>query len=248
MVRAHQGPQNKWLVHLTPFFYFGIFINKYQKDMECKYCTKICKNDNSLRNHERLCKLNPNRQIVKSNLIEYNKKVRSGKIKPSNQFTKAKENGEVWEVSDETKSKISNAFKGKKLSDVHKKKIQIAMKRAVIENPESYSSNNVSGRTPIITYNGFKLKGTWELETAKWLDSRNIKWTNILSGFEYEWNGGTHIYYPDFYLIDYDRYIEVKGYERDRDKSKWKVVKDLIVLKKNEITKIKKGIFVLELS
>ena len=47
---------------------------------------------------------------------------------------------------------------------------------------------------------------------------------------------------------DYDRYIEVKGYERDRDKSKWKVVKDLIVLKKNEITKIKKGIFVLELS
>lgn len=40
----------------------------------CKYCGKECKNDNSLRNHERLCHSNPNRQILKSNFIEYNKK------------------------------------------------------------------------------------------------------------------------------------------------------------------------------
>lgn len=30
----------------------------------CKYCGKECKNDNSLRNHERLCKQNPRRQIT----------------------------------------------------------------------------------------------------------------------------------------------------------------------------------------
>lgn len=29
----------------------------------CKFCNKICKNSNSLRNHERLCKLNPDRQV-----------------------------------------------------------------------------------------------------------------------------------------------------------------------------------------
>lgn len=40
----------------------------------CKYCGRLCKNPNSLRNHERLCKSNPNRQIIKNNLIEYNKK------------------------------------------------------------------------------------------------------------------------------------------------------------------------------
>lgn len=28
----------------------------------CKFCSKVCKNANSLRNHERLCKLNPNHQ------------------------------------------------------------------------------------------------------------------------------------------------------------------------------------------
>ena len=29
----------------------------------CKYCGRLCKNANSLRNHERLCHSNPNRQI-----------------------------------------------------------------------------------------------------------------------------------------------------------------------------------------
>ena len=31
--------------------------------MICKFCSKECKNQNSLRNHERLCKENPNRQL-----------------------------------------------------------------------------------------------------------------------------------------------------------------------------------------
>lgn len=30
----------------------------------CKFCNKECKNDNSLRNHERLCKNNPDRQLT----------------------------------------------------------------------------------------------------------------------------------------------------------------------------------------
>ena len=33
-------------------------------NLYCKYCDKECKNDNSLRNHERLCKSNPDRQTV----------------------------------------------------------------------------------------------------------------------------------------------------------------------------------------
>lgn len=37
----------------------------------CKYCGKECKNENSLRNHERLCKKNPNRQD--SPFVKFNK-------------------------------------------------------------------------------------------------------------------------------------------------------------------------------
>lgn len=215
--------------------------------MECKYCNRICKNFNSLRNHERLCKLNPNRQILVSNFIKWNTNVRNGLRKPSNQFIKAKENGTVIIVSEETKTKISKALKGRKLTKEQKEILKVSMRKAVLENPNSYTANNVSGRTPLIFYNGFKLKGTWELETAKWLDKHNIKWTNILKGFEYEWLGSTHIYYPDFYLTEYDRYIEVKGYERERDIAKWKVVKDLIIIKKDEINKIKNDLFCLDL-
>jgi len=32
--------------------------------LTCKFCKKDCKNNNSLRNHERLCKSNPHRQSV----------------------------------------------------------------------------------------------------------------------------------------------------------------------------------------
>ena len=39
-------------------------------NLTCRHCGKQCKNENSLRNHERLCSKNPNKQ--KNNLAEYN--------------------------------------------------------------------------------------------------------------------------------------------------------------------------------
>ena len=39
-------------------------------DTTCKFCGKICKNENSLRNHQRLCKENPDRQ--ESSFKKYN--------------------------------------------------------------------------------------------------------------------------------------------------------------------------------
>jgi hypothetical protein len=219
------------------------------KTMECKYCDKLCKNDNSLRNHQRLCKLNPNRQILpfNLNLNGWRERVSMGLETVSNQHIKAKERGEILIVSEETRNKISKSSKGKQLTKEHKDKLKIAMKNAVLKNPESYTASNVSGRTPIIEYNGFKLKGTWELEVAKWLDKNNIKWTNKIKPFEYEWENFTHLYFPDFYLMEFDKYIEVKGFERERDKCKWKVVKDLIIIKKDEIKKIKNNEYKLNL-
>ena len=42
-----------------------------ENDFICKFCGKACKNANSLRNHEHLCKLNPNRQ--ESSWTKFNK-------------------------------------------------------------------------------------------------------------------------------------------------------------------------------
>jgi len=125
------------------------------------------------------------------------------------------------------------------------KKFKKSIRLAIEKNPEIYSANNVCGRTKIIKYNGFKLNGNWELLVAKWLDKNNIEWTNkIEKGFEYFWDGDVHLYFPDFYLPKYDVFIEVKGYERERDRCKWDVVNNLIIIKKNEIKKIQNETYI----
>lgn len=208
--------------------------------LKCKYCGRECKNDNSLRNHERLCKENPDRQVIKSNFIAYNEFRKNNNIKGENHYTKAKKLGlPIPKCSEETKAKISLKHRGIKHTDESREKISESMKKAVKEHPDSYSSCNVNGRVKIYEYNGVKLNGTWELDVAKYLDENNIKWERPSIGFEYEWNGGTHIYYPDFYLPEFDKYIEVKGLKRDRDDYKWKVVENLIIITAKEIKMIR---------
>lgn len=207
--------------------------------MECGYCEKKCKNDNSLRNHERLCKLNPNRQILVSNFKKYNNDRKLLGLKGTNQFIKAEKLGLPKPiVSEETRSKLSKVSKGKKHDEDYKKRHSEIMKQVVAKNPESYTKNNVVGRVKNIEYRGIKLKGSWEVIVAKWLDSNNVIWEHETKSFDYEWNGKRK-YYPDFYLPEYDVYIEVKGFETDRDITKWKSVNNLIVFKLNEINQIK---------
>ena len=53
------------------------------------------------------------------------------------------------------------------------------------------------------------------------------------------WNNSEHIYFPDFYLPEYNYYIEVKGYQRERDLYKWQSVEHLIIIKQKEIENIR---------
>lgn len=207
--------------------------------MECKFCEKVCKNDNSLRNHERLCKKNPERKVPKKTKKWFEAMNKRKGTNGKNQFTKAKELGKVFEVTDETKKKLSDAGKGYKWTEERKKKHSDSMKKAVKENPDSYTKNNVCGRVKNIEYKGVVLKGQWELKTAQWLDSNNIAWDYEPQGFVYIWNETERIYYPDFYLKEFDLYVEVKGYKTDRDVAKWKSLGDkLKIIDKNVINKL----------
>ena len=208
--------------------------------MDCQYCKKEFLNPNSLRNHERLCKENPGRQIIKSNFIEYNRKIKELGLPGNNQYTKAKKEGRTITISDDLRKKLSDSGKGRKLSKDQKSKISDSMKRVVREKPESYSASNVNGRVKKVLYKGVLMDSKWELEFAEWCDKESISWEKNTLGFEYEWNGN-RIYYPDFYLKDLKRFVEVKGYERERDLVKWKSVPDLIIIKMEEIKKIRQG-------
>lgn len=210
--------------------------------MECQYCSKACKNANSLRNHERLCKSNPSRQILVSNFIAYNKKKKELGIKSTNQYVKALQLGLPKPVlSEAAREKLRIASSNRVFTTEQRQRKSEIMKRVVEQNPDSYLKNNVVGRVKNVDYNGVKLKGSWELLVAKWLDSKAIKWEHETKSFKYEWNG-IRTYYPDFYLPELNLFLEVKGYQRDRDLAKWKVVPNLVVFRAKEINQIKKGI------
>ena len=177
------------------------------------------------------------KKYIKQNDIEHKcKRSPRGTRKPKskakkgrggNQYTVAKELGLPKPVvSKETREKISKSLKRMYTATEYwteeRRKIHSdAMQRAVQNNPDSYSKNNVSGRVSIIEYNGAKLKGSWELKTAQWLDSLNIVWENEANPQSYFWKNKWRLYFPDFYLPNYNCYIEVKGYRTERDLCKW---------------------------
>jgi len=200
----------------------------------CPYCTKSYKTINALRSHKGYCKSNPNS-------VEHPAKRRIGKNNPMygkkgcNQYIK---HGD--EMSQETKEKISKSLTGSKWSEKRKNDHSKVMSEIVKNNPASYRHGNKGGRTKIYEYKGFKLRGTWELSVAMYLDSIDVKWTNHVKSFPYLYEGKERQYYPDFYLPDHDMYLEVKGYETERDKIKWSSVTNLKIIKKNEINKIQK--------
>lgn len=192
--------------------------------LKCKYCGRVGKNANSSKNHENRCPKNPSR-VYKNGML--------GK-KGGNQYTKAKELGLPPPVmSDKTKKLISAASKRNAATmwtpERRKKHSQI-MKQVVANNPDSYTKSNVSGRVKIIEYNGHKLKGQWEVDTAKWLDRQEISWKSEVNPQPYFWNNSWHLYFPDFYLPEHDIYIEVKGYQTERDDAKWLYFKGTLLI------------------
>lgn len=210
------------------------------KKAKCRFCEEVYALS-GIKTHELYCKKNPDKKEKEppSKTQKWYDAIKNGKR--SNQFLKAKETGIPYEIRDETRKKIGEKSKQQVWTDDRRKNHKLGMKKAVEENPDSYSANNVCGRIKIEEYNGIKFHGKWEVEVAKWLDENNIKWErDTIEPIPYFWNDGWHKYFPDFYLPEHDVLLEVKGFETDRDRAKWNVVENLVVIKKNEIEKIKK--------
>lgn len=215
----------------------------------CKYCGRFARNTFSNNSHQVLCKFNPNR--IKSYMEEWTDEKRSKhsaimKVKNTNanriyteierdkrRTRKIKHNAEYWTLDNK---------------QAHSQK----MREIVSQHPESYSSQNICGRTKGISFvdsynNQVILNGKWELCVAEYLNDNGIKWTKKINAFPYFWENNWHLYFPDFLLPDLDLYIEVKGFERERDRCKWNhFPQKLIILKQKEIKEIRNNVFTLE--
>lgn len=91
-----------------------------------------------------------------------------------------------------------------------------------------------------IKYNDITFHSTWEVKYAKWLDDQNIKWSRPNKGFSYLYNNKILKYYPDFFLIQSNLFIEIKGYETLKDKAKWESFPlNLKILRYSDLVKLK---------
>lgn len=128
-----------------------------------------------------------------------------------------------------------------KFTDTQRETLRQAMRAAVLRSPASYSSNSVCGRAKMYEYNGAKFKGSWELLIAKTLDAENIKWKREVTPIPYFYEGREHLYFPDFWLPEFEAYIEVKGYATQKDFAKWesaKRISKMIIIRKKEYQEI----------
>lgn len=183
--------------------------------MKCQFCSKEYESKIAFSNHVRRCPSNPSR-ITETLTDSGREKIRQNTIRL---------NSKHWNDPE------------------FRKKHQSAMKRAVAENPESYSSSN-RGRTKQITVDGIKFQGQWEVDFYLWAKAAGLEPQRPKEGFSYEWKG-LRTYFPDFYLPGLDLYVEIKGYETERDRSKWsQFPKKLRIIKAAEIKQIRQNCFV----
>lgn len=204
----------------------------------CRFCN-VALYKKELPKHEILCNENPNLDFVKEFYA-------SGKKNP-NQYIKAKMLGlPKPELTDEQRQNISRASSSQKWSEERRKNHSESMKRAVLQHPESYSVSYGVRSKKIIKYD-IRFDSTWELIFYEWCLKNDINVIDNLKFFPYTYNGKEHLYNPDFYLPDYNIYVEVKGYTTDVDIAKWQHFnKDLYILKAAEIDLINKDEFKLE--
>lgn len=66
-------------------------------------------------------------------------------------------------------------------------------------------------------YKGIWMRSSWEVAFTYWLDLSGIKWLYESKTFDL----GNTTYTPDFYLPEFNCYIEIKGYWRDDAKKKF---------------------------
>lgn len=82
-------------------------------------------------------------------------------------------------------------------------------RECMISKVQSRTYRNGSRKT--ILYKGITLESSWELKVAEELDRLNIEWERPASIPWEDVKGTLRLYYPDFYLPEYDVYLDPKN-------------------------------------
>lgn len=163
----------------------------------CKHCKNHFDYDKPYEkaNHSRWCEMNPKSKLYRDKL-----KHSRNAITQESRDTASKKIKQNWKKGNYDNADHGKAFRGK----THTKESRSKISKAAL------NSNHRRLRKNSINYNGILLDSTWELELAKRLDDISIKWERP-EPLPYIKEGQTHNYFPDFYLPDYDLYVDPKN-------------------------------------
>lgn len=112
------------------------------------------------------------------------------------------------------------------------------------------SLNNSGGKCKWFEVSGQRVQGTWERNIANKFNEMGIKWIKLKTHKDilfYTYKDSERAYTPDFYLPDFDVYLEVKGYWWGDDRNKMDIVikqhpdKKIIIIEKSEYKRIMQG-------
>jgi hypothetical protein len=134
-----------------------------------------------------------------------------------------------------TREKIVSKQLGRPLSEVHRMNITNSVNKRIKE--DSWHLSFSKSRTHV--YKGIKFHGLWEVKFAMNLDDKNVEWRRPTEKFQYEFEGKTRNYTPDFWIPELESYVEIKGYTTSKDEAKWKQFPlKLIILKGEDLVRL----------
>lgn len=162
----------------------------------CKHCNQEFEK-NKIANHTKWCDKNPKLDEYTKALVEARKK--RNKQPGTNQYIKAKQ--ENREIESPLKGRPNLTWKGRS----HSEKTKQILREKALASPHRRLKKGT------VLYKGILLDSSWELELAKRLDEINVKWVRPDPIPWVDNEGTTHNYFPDFYLEDYDLFLDPKN-------------------------------------
>ena len=166
--------------------------------LSCVHCERSFDNltTSEKANHTRWCKSNPKRENYKKSLSQR----QFGTLTPESKKKAAKGIKAAWERGC-YKHIVRGTFKGKTHTSEAKETIR----------QKALASKHRRLKKGTVMYKGVLLDSSWELALAQRLDELNVQWIRPEPIQWQDENGTSHHYFPDFYLPEFDLYLDPKN-------------------------------------
>jgi hypothetical protein len=198
--------------------YGGKYKPKIYDNLNCPHCEKIYTKENAYRQHIPRCDKNPNKITT----------------------TISKKGRKAWnegltKENDDRLLKISNSIKIAYLEGrIPKKRNPLPKEqkeKMSLTISENKNHNGGYKRVPYISYikkdgSILKLRGSYEVRLATILDSLEILWEYEKPIKYLDTSNISRHCFPDFYLIQHDKYLDTKGYLTLDAKTKYQLIFD----------------------